>query len=230
MTPATLAALLQARAEGRSVVLATRLADGRQALFPGGDLQEALRGPAEAALLREANGVVEASGEQWFLHVHAPAPRLVLVGAVHIAQALVPMANALGIGVTVVDPRPGFNTEARFPGVARVLDWPDVALAALRPDRRMAVVALAHDPKLDDPALDRALRSEAFYVGALGSRKSQAARLERLSALGHAPATLARVRGPVGLALGAVSAPEIALSILAEMVAVRRGSALAARG
>ncbi len=161
-------------------------------------------------------------GERWLFQAHNPPLRLVVVGAVHIAQALVSLAPALGLAVTVVDPRRSFATPERFPGIALSNDWPDEAMAALGPDGRTAVVTLTHDPKLDDPALDRALRSEAFYVGALGSRKTHAARLDRLRALGHGDAALSRIRGPVGLAIGAVTAPEIALSILSEIVAVRR--------
>ena len=144
----------------------------------------------------------------------------------HIAQALVPMAVPLGFGVTVVDPRRAFASDERFPDVAVSTDWPDEALDELRPNRRSAVVTLTHDPKLDDPALDRALKSPAFYIGALGSRKTHAARLGRLRELGHQDAALARIRGPVGLNIEAVTAPEIALSILAEIIAVRRGSPL----
>jgi xanthine dehydrogenase accessory factor len=145
------------------------------------------------------------------------------VGAVHIAQALAPMASLAGYHVTVVDPRRAFATDSRFPDVAMTRDWPDEALAALAPDRRTAVVTLTHDPKLDDPALDVALRGEAFYVAALGSRRTHAGRLERLRALGHGEAALARIHGPAGLEIGAVSPAEIAVSVMAEMTrALRR--------
>ncbi len=147
-----------------------------------------------------------------------------MVGAVHIAQAVVPFATGVGFAVTVVDPRRSFASDERFPNVTIRTDWPDEALDALRPDARTAVVTLTHDPKLDDPALDRALRSPAFYIGSLGSRRTHAARLTRLRELGHDDAAMARIRGPVGLDLEAVTAPEIALSIVAELVAVRRGS------
>ena len=164
--------------------------------------------------------------QSWFLHAYNPPLRLVIVGAVHIAQALVPLAARLGYGVVVADPRRAFASDERFPNVAVSTDWPDEAMDALGPDSRTAVVTLTHDPKLDDPALDRALHSDAFYIGALGSRKTHAARLERLRALGHGDDSLSRIRGPVGLNIGAVSAPEIALSVLAQIVAVRRGGAL----
>lgn len=227
MTPETLAALQRARAEKRPVVLATRLADGAQRLLPDPEAPAALAEAAAAALAADESRTVEIDGTAWFLHAHNPPLRLVVVGAVHIAQALVPMAASMGLGITVVDPRRAFASEARFPNVVISHDWPDEALDALVPDVRTAVVTLTHDPKLDDPALDRALKSPAFYIGALGSKKTHAARLKRLRALGHDDAAMARIRGPVGLAIEAVTAPEIALSILAEIVAVRRGAALA---
>lgn len=230
MTPALLAALGAAREAGRPAVLATRLPDGEQVLMleeaPGrlAGAEPALTQAAETALRDDACRTVtpEADGPAWFLQAFNPPVRLVVVGAVHIAQALAPMAAGLGFAVTVVDPRGAFASEARFPGVALSTDWPDDALAALRPDARTAVVTLTHDPKLDDPALDGALRSAAFYVGALGSRKTHAARLDRLRALGHGDAALSRIHGPVGLDIAAVTAGEIALSIVAQLVSVRR--------
>jgi xanthine dehydrogenase accessory factor len=226
MSPETLAALLAARAASRGVVLATRLPDGAQILLPDAQAPEALQAAAGVALGRDESRMAEIGGEAWFLHVQAPAPRLVIVGAVHVAQSLAVMAGLAGFAVTVVDPRRGFASAERFPGIALHHAWPDEALDALQPDGRSAVVTLTHDPKLDDPALDRALRSEAFFIGALGSRKTHAARLERLGALGHGAEALARIRGPVGLAIGAVSAPEIAVSVLAQLVAARRNAAL----
>jgi xanthine dehydrogenase accessory factor len=142
---------------------------------------------------------------------------MIVVGAVHIAQPLAAMAALAEYAVTIVDPRQAFATQERFPGVALVGDWPDAALRALAPDARTAVVALTHDPKLDDPALAAALRSPAFYVGALGSRKTHAARIERMRAHGFSDAELTRIHAPVGLDLGARSPAEIAVSILAEV-------------
>jgi xanthine dehydrogenase accessory factor len=224
MTPETLAALTAARAEKRPIVLATGLPGGEQRLLPAPDAPAALNAAAERALQRDESGTVTIDGADWFLQAYAPPVRLVVVGAVHIAQALVPMAAHLGVEVVVVDPRRGFATAERFPNVTILGDWPDEAMEALRPDSRTAVVTLTHDPKLDDPALDRALQSPAFYIGALGSRKTHANRLARLRELGHGDDALARIRGPVGLNIGAVTAPEIALSILAEFVAVRRNA------
>jgi xanthine dehydrogenase accessory factor len=184
---------------------------------------------AKNALARDESRAADINGETWFLHVHAPPVRIIIIGAVHIAQVLAPLAASLSYAVTVIDPRGAFANEERFPGITLSRLWPDEAIEAQQPDARTAIITLTHDPKLDDPALDRALRSDAFFVGALGSRKSHSARLSRLSAAGHAPEKLARIRGPVGLPLGAVTAQEIALSIIAEIVAVRRGAALAQR-
>jgi xanthine dehydrogenase accessory factor len=223
----TLAALLGAKAAKRQIVIATRLSDGEQLLVPDPTSPAELNAAAEQALREDESGTVRVRDEDWFLHVHNPPVRMIVVGAVHIAQALVPLASQLGYGPIVVDPRRSFATDERFPDVSVSTEWPDEAMDALKPDPRTAVVTLTHDPKLDDPALDRALKSPAFYIGALGSRRTHAARLQRLRALGHDEAALARIRGPVGLNIEAVTAPEIALSILAEIVAVRRGAPLA---
>ncbi len=220
MTPALLRRFLDA---APPVALCTRLADGAQLLLPQDDAPAALREAADAALRDDRAGPVTLDGEDWFIRPRNPPLRLVIVGAVHAAQALAPMAAALGFAVTVVDPRRAFNTEARFPGMALDHDWPDDALTALAPDTRTAVVTLTHDPKLDDPALEVALRSPAFYVGALGSRRTHAKRVERLKAAGLDDAAIARIAAPVGLDIGAVTAPEIALSIMAQVVARRRG-------
>jgi xanthine dehydrogenase accessory factor len=229
VTPEIRDALMRARAARRPVVLATRLGDGVQYLLPDTKAEAGLGEAAAAALAADVSATITLGAEAWFLHVHQLPLRLLVIGAVHIAQALTRLANPLGLSTTVIDPRDALATEERFPRVTRLTDWPDEALARLSLDHRCAVVALTHDPKLDDPALDCALRSSAFYIGALGSRNSHAARCERLSALGHDRAALARIRGPVGLAIGAIGAPEIALSILAEIVATHRGAALGHR-
>ncbi len=229
MTPDILQALLRARATASGAVLATRLPDGAQRILPDDTAPEALRDAATAALDRDQSRLAQINDERWFLQVQAPPHRVLIVGAVHIAQALAPLAVLTGLRVTIIDPRRGFASPDRFPDTTLLTAWPDEALATLRPDRRTAVVALSHDPKLDDPALEAALRSDAFYVGALGSRKSHEARLARLRDRGHAQAALDRIRGPVGLAIGAVTASEIALSIVAEIIAARRGAALARR-
>jgi xanthine dehydrogenase accessory factor len=217
--------LLADRAAKRTVVVATDLATGGQALvypFDGslddGALDAALRAAARDAAVAGESGLCEVGGRELFLRVYSPPLRLVVIGAVHIAQALCPMAALAGFAVTVVDPRTAFASAERFPGVSLSTEWPDRALDALALDHRAAVVTLTHDPKLDEPGLVAALRSPAFYIGALGSTRTQAARLSRLRALGFDDHTLARIHGPVGLAIGARSTAEIAVSILAQII------------
>jgi xanthine dehydrogenase accessory factor len=229
VTSEVLAALGAAQAAKRPVALLTRLSDGEQCLWPDKALPGALAEAAQAALRDDSAQNVTLDGEAWFVHPHNPPLRMIVVGAVHIAQALVPMAQTTGFAVTVVDPRRAWATADRFPGITLIHEWTDDAMVALAPDSRTAVVTLTHDPKLDDPALDVALKSDAFYIGALGSRRTHAKRVARLAELGHAEAAMGRIRAPVGLNIAAVTAPEIALSILAEVVAARRGAALAAR-
>ena len=226
MTPDILAALEAAKRAGKPIVLGTRLPDGMQQLLPDPAAPDAVNEAARAALADDETRTVKIGEHDWFLHVYNPPLRLIVVGAVHIAQALVPFAAATGFAVTVVDPRRAFASDERFPNVAVSTEWPDEAMEKLRPDIRTAVVTLTHDPKLDDPALDHALKSPCFYIGALGSRKTHAARLKRLRELGHNDLEMARIRGPVGLNIEAVTAPEIALSIIAEVVAAHRGSPL----
>ncbi len=223
---AVLEPLLARIAARDPVVLATDLATGDVELVDprarGEAIDAALAEAAREAAERDATGRVEAGGRAWLLRPFNPAIRVVVCGAVHVAQALVPMIRLAGYDAVVVDPRRAFATEARFGNVPIACAWPDEALARIGLDRRTAVVTLTHDPKLDDPALAAALRSEAFYVGALGSRISQAARRDRLRAMGFGDAELARIHGPIGLPIGARSSAEIAVAILAEMVAELR--------
>ncbi len=230
MKLAAIRALDAAAADRQPVAFAKRLTDAAEFVLPDDAAPAALNAAGAAALAADASGTQIIDGEPWFIEARNPAPRLIVVGAVHIAQALVPFSKMAGFSITLIDPRRAFGNADRFPGATLSNDWPDAALARLHPDRRTAVVTLTHDPKLDDPALDVALRSEAFYIGALGSRKTHAARLARLAALGHDEASLARIRGPVGLNIGAISAPEIALSIIAEVVAARRQGGKEPRG
>jgi xanthine dehydrogenase accessory factor len=228
MKSATLARLQAERAAKRAVVLLTRLSDGAQLLWPGDEMPAELVEASKAALGSEEAGNVTLDGDSWFIHPHNPPLRIIVVGAVHIAQAMAPMAAPLGFSMVVVDPRRAFANEERLPGITLSTDWPDEAMAALAPDARTAVVTLTHDPKLDDPALDAALKSEAFYIGALGSRRTHAKRVARLTELGHGAEAMGRIHAPVGLNIEAITAPEIALSIMAEIVAARRGAALGA--
>ena len=227
----TLDRLLDLRRQKRPVALLRWLDRGEERLVLSGDdpgepaLAPSVAAAVDEALRRDRGTVVASDDGRLFIQPFNPPLRLIVVGAVHIAQALVPMAGLAGYDVTVVDPRRAFASDRRFPGVTISREWPDDALEALAPDTRTAVVTLTHDPKLDDPALDIALGTAAFYIAALGSRRTHAARLDRLRRLGHDPEALARIHGPAGLALGAVSPAEIALSIMAEMTKVLRGAA-----
>lgn len=225
--------LLAARKAGRPVALVTDLGTGLQtlvyedAVHGGFGLEDDLLEEVRERLRQDRSGLIsdqedEEDGVQLFVQTHNPPLRLLVVGAVHIAQALAPLAALTGYAVTVIDPRGSFATESRFPGVSLHDAWPDEALSALTIDNRTAVVTLTHDPKLDDPALLVALRSPAFYVGSLGSKRTHAKRLERLKEQGVTDAELARIHAPVGLDIGAVTPAEIALSVMAQITAVRR--------
>jgi len=219
----TLRALLAARAEHRPAAFATDLQNGETRLVFPGEAGALAEGAAKA--LRYDQGVsIEAEGRKWFLAAFNPPLDLAIVGAVHIAQPLACMATLAGYAVRVVDPRTTFATPERFPEVRLSHQWPDEALTASPLTARSAVIALTHDPKLDDPALDAALRSPAFYIGALGSKTTHASRLERLKEHGFTPQQLSRIRGPIGLDIGARSPAEIAVAILAEMTAILRGA------
>ncbi|MBU6442599.1 MAG: XdhC family protein [Alphaproteobacteria bacterium] len=213
----TLHALNEARHAGRAIVRAVDLATGEERLIDPSNPTSELERAAAAAARADRSEPVEIEGRSWFLSVHNPPLDLVLIGAVHIAQPLSQMAALAGYSVCIIDPRQAFATAARFPGMALSHDWPDEALARKPLGPRSALVALSHDPKFDDPGLAAALRSPCFYIGALGSKKSHAARLARLKAQGFTEDELKRIHGPVGLAIGARSPAEIAVSILAEM-------------
>ena len=225
----TLHAVLAAREAKRPAVLVSALDTGDQRLFHADDpdaagLDPAVRAACFVALRADRSRTLPKEEGAFFLQVFNPPLRMVVVGAVHVTQALAPMAALLGYEVTVVDPRRAFATDERFPGVVVESDWPDDALRRLSPDRRTAVVTLTHDPKLDDPALEAALAGDAFYIGSLGSRRTHAARLERLRARGFDEPALARIHGPIGLAIGARSPAEIATAVTAEITATLRGA------
>lgn len=231
MKDATLARILEARAARTPLAVVTRVSDGAQGIvtFDGADpsLPEETVSDASRRLADDESGTVVADGETWFVHTHNPPYRMVVVGAVHIAQPLVKMAVLAGFDAIVIDPRSAFATAERFPGVEVVDLWPDEAMASLRPDSRTAVITLTHDPKLDDAALGVALRSPAFFIGSLGSTRTHAARCKRLHREGFSEAEIARIHGPVGLPIGARAPAEIAAAILAQVVGVRRGGAAA---
>ena len=211
------------RAARRAAIVVTDVASGAQRLVRAAEIAgDPLRDTLEARLRSGASGMVEIPEGRAFLTVHVPPPKLVITGAVHISQALAPMAALVGYDVTIVDPRTAFASLERFPDVKVIADWPDVALPPLHIDRYTAFVALTHDPKIDDPALTHALARDCFYIGALGSKKTHARRLDRLKAQGLSESALKRIHAPIGLAIGAVSPPEIAVAILGEMTAQLR--------
>lgn len=212
------------RAARRATVLVTDLATGEQRLVKEADLAgDEVAEALDKQLRSGKSGTVEVDGKAYFLTVQAPPPRIVVTGAVHISQALAPMAKLLDLDVAIIDPRTAFATQERFPEVTLLAEWPEEALQKVPFDGYTAFVALTHDPKIDDPALIAALRSDCFYIGALGSRKTHGKRLERLAAAGFGEADVKRIHAPIGLDIGAVSPAEIALAILAEIVQALRG-------
>lgn len=223
-------ALVAARAAKRPAALLTDLVTGEQTLWVDGRaaigsdiaVTTPLAAEIDGALRADKGRTVGLEDREIFIQVFNPPLRLIIVGAVHIAQPLSRMAALTGYDVTVVDPRGSFASADRFPGISLSRDWPDEAMQALAPDRRTAVVCLTHDPKLDDPALTVTLDGQAFYVAALGSRRTHTTRKERLAEAGLSDAQLARIHGPAGLSIGAVSPAEIAVSVMAEMTAVLR--------
>jgi xanthine dehydrogenase accessory factor len=211
------------RAARRAAILVTAVASGEQRLVREAEIEgDPLAQDLRDALRRGKSGLVGRDGRQSFLTVHTPPVRVVVIGAVHVSQALAPMARGLDLDITIIDPRTAFASPERFPAVPVLAEWPDAVLPEIGIDPYTALVALTHDPKIDDPALAAALRSECFYIGALGSRKTHQRRVERLIASGFTDADLARIHAPIGLDIGAVSPAEIAVSILAEIVASLR--------
>lgn len=214
---ATLLAVNEVRRREHPIVRAIDLSNGEDRLADPVRRNTSLDAAAAVAVRADRSQHIDVEGRSWFLCVYNPIVDLVIVGAVHVAQALTKMAALVGYHVRVIDPRASFATIERFPGVALSHDYPDEVLLRAPLGPRSALVTLSHDPKIDDPALAVALASPAFYVGALGSQKTQAARLERLKARGFSDEKLARIHGPVGLAIGAKTPEEIALSITAEL-------------
>lgn len=221
---ALIAELAAARRRRASVAHVTDLARGTQELWGAGQTSSAFGGDRALgqaiaqALHHDRSQLLELEGRRMFVQVSAAPPRLVVVGGVHLAQALAPLAGLTGFELIVIDPRTAFATPQRFPGATLLHHWPDVALRGLAPDRRTAVVVLSHDAKLDEPALTAALQSECFYIGALGSRRTQLARRARLAEAGFSDTELDRIHGPVGLDIGAVTTPEIAVAIMGQII------------
>jgi xanthine dehydrogenase accessory factor len=214
-----LKALNDERAARRAVIVVTNQDSGAQRLVKAADINDdPLKGVLEKHIRSGKSGIEETPEGRVFLTVHVPSPKLVITGAVHISQALAPMGQLLGYDVTIVDPRTAFASIERFPDVKVIAEWPDVALPPIGIDRYTAFVALTHDPKIDDPGLDLALKSDCFYIGALGSRKTHARRVERLKTeRGFTDNDISRIHSPIGLDIGAVSPSEIAVAIIGEI-------------
>jgi xanthine dehydrogenase accessory factor len=211
------------RAARRPVFVVTDVTNGEQRMVKAADL---VGDPLEAELRKQLrmgkSAMIEADGKRLFVNVYAPVARMVIIGAVHISQALAPMARSLGYDVTVVDPRTAFASPERFPDVRVVAEWPDVALPPLNVDHYTAFVAVTHDPKIDDPALLHAFERDCFYIGALGSRKTHAKLLDRLKAQGASDQDIAKIHAPIGLPIGAISPGEVAVAIMAQITAQLR--------
>jgi xanthine dehydrogenase accessory factor len=224
MTPDLIRALNSERRARRAAVLVTDLTNGEGRLVREGErLDGALRESVEAAFRSGRSGVVEADGREYFLNVHVPPPRLVVIGAVHISQALAPMARIAGFDLTIIDPRTAFASPERFPGTRLLAEWPEEVLAREPLDVYTALVAVTHDPKIDDQPIKAALETGCFYVGALGSRKTHAKRVERLKEAGVPENRIATIAAPIGLDIGAANPPEIAVAVLAQVIeALRR--------
>jgi xanthine dehydrogenase accessory factor len=219
-------ALNSERAARRAVVLVTDVESGAQRLVKGADVaKDPLKSVIAKRLRMAKSGMEETPQGRVFLTVYVPSPKLIITGAVHISQTLAPVGAMLGYDVTIVDPRTAFASIERFPDVKVIAEWPDVALPPLNVDHYTAFVALTHDPKIDDPALQHALARDCFYIGALGSKKTHAKRVTRLKEAGLSEAAIARIHAPIGLAIGAVSPAEIALAIMAEITQTLRQKA-----
>lgn len=223
MDTGTLGALNMARRSRTAVVLITDLDGGGDTVvlegqIPSGSLQTAV----ESAFRSGRSGALDVAGRRYFINVHLPPARIVVIGAVHISQVLARMAVLAGFDVRIIDPRTAFATSERFVGIDLVAEWPVDALADRPLDSYTALVAVTHDPKIDDTPVAEAIRTGCFYVGALGSRKTHAARLERLRSLGIADRELGRISAPIGLDIGASSPAEIAVAILADIIQTLR--------
>ena len=214
--------ILEARKTRRPVALVTVLESGVQRLVARGE-DPGLGDAVSEAFRRDRSGTVETPEGEVFIRVYNPPLRMLIIGAVHTAQFLVPLAQMLDYDITIIDPRGAFATEVRFPDTKMVAEWPDEVLPQMGLDARTAMIALTHDPKIDDVALRLALASECFYIGALGSTRTHAKRLERLKAAGIGDEALARIHAPIGLDIGSQGPAEIALSIMGQVTAVLRG-------
>lgn len=230
MDPFALKTLNAERCARRAAILVTDMGDGRDRVVKEGDVVAGDLGEAISRAFRTGlSGTAVAEGRQFFLNVHLPQPRLVVVGAVHISQALAPMAKIAGFPLEIIDPRTAFASDDRFPDVTLHAEWPEDVLKHCPLDRYAALAAVTHDPKIDDFALKAALDAECFYVGALGSRKTHAKRVERLLGMGATPTQIESINAPIGIDIGAANPAEIAVAVLAQVIAAFRSRGLGAK-
>lgn len=228
MDPLHLKKLNAERRTRRAVILVTDLGDGRDRIVHEGDVVGGELGEAIGRAFRSGrSGSVEVDGRTFFLNVHVPHPRLVVIGAVHISQALAPMAKVAGFDMEIIDPRTAFASKERFPDVPLFAEWPEVVLKDRPLDAYTALAAVTHDPKIDDFALKAALETGCFYVGALGSRKTHARRVDRLTSMGVGADAIGRIHSPIGLNIGAASPAEIAVAVLAQIITALRSRGVA---
>jgi xanthine dehydrogenase accessory factor len=216
----TLNLVLSAKNNRNSIIVATELESGHQIIINNDD-DNKIYIAAKTLIKQGKSGVLSLDSKRWFINISLPPLRLVTVGAVHIAQPLAEIATISGYEVTIIDPRAVFANDKRFPNINIVNEWPEEALISFKIDNRTAVVTLTHDPKLDDSALYTALRSDAFYIGSLGSKKTHNARIQRLKIAGFTDNEIKKIHGPVGLSIGAKSPQEIAISIMSELILTR---------
>ncbi|MAW85330.1 MAG: XdhC/CoxF family protein [Phyllobacteriaceae bacterium] len=228
MDPLNLKKLNAARRARQAVALVTSIADGRDRIVLEGDPVGGELGEALGKAFRSGKStMVTADGAEFFINVHLPPARIVVIGAVHISQALAPMAKIAGFDIEIIDPRTAFASPERFEGVTLHADWPQNVLPERPFDAWTAVAAVTHDPKIDDPALEAALKAGCFYIGALGSRKTHARRVERLTEAGFTADEIGRIAAPIGLDIGAASPAEIAVAVLAQIIRALRTRGLA---
>ena len=218
--------VLYAKTNRKIIILATELENGTQFILNDENTSNknlaTLKSKANDLIKDHKSGIIEIDNDRWFINISLPPLRLMIVGAVHIAQPLAEIAAKSDFEITIIDPRSTFATNERFPNINIVKDWPAEALKSLKIDSRTAVVTLTHDPKLDDSALQIALNSQAFYVGSLGSQKTHDARIKRLEKAGFKDNEIKNIKGPIGIKIGAKSPSEIAISIMAEIISTYR--------
>ena len=222
MKDTTLDTLLLKKNNRQKIIFGTEIQTGKQLFLDSNSkniLDKKILNASKEILANGKSGIVNINKSLWFINISLPPLRLVIVGAVHIAQPLAKIASTIGYEVSIIDPRSAFANDKRFPSIKIIKDWPEEALEDFNIDNRTAVVTLTHDPKLDDAALSAALKSNAFYIGSLGSKKTHNARIQRLKIANFNDKDINKIHGPIGLSIGAKSPEEIAVAIISEIVA-----------